>query len=355
VRNFAVVQRAHGIRLPVDLRLLNIGEQFFGSDELILLVDHPKIRRHSRPGNRHGSSDFGSRVPATARFLRQAAPAFFREFSKEYSRETLPAGFLPQPKLWRAEGLHAAWLGHSTVLLKVDGFTILTDPVFSARVGISLGPLTVGIKRLVDVALPQDDLPPIDLILLSHAHMDHFDLPTLRRLESQETRVVTAAHTSDLLRARRYAHVHELRWNESLQVGPAHIKAFEVAHWGARMRGDTYRGFNGYLLEIGKQRIVFGGDTAYTQSFKSLRSSQAVDLAIMPIGAYDPWIRVHCNPEEAVRMAGDAGAEFVLPVHHQTFQLSREPTFEPIERAVAAVGSAVERICVRSIGQEFHL
>jgi L-ascorbate metabolism protein UlaG (beta-lactamase superfamily) len=121
------------------------------------------------------------------------------------------------------------------------------------------------------------------------------------------------------------------------------------------MRGDTYRGFNGYLLEIGKRRIVFGGDTAYTQSFKTVRSSQAVDLAIMPIGAYDPWIRVHCNPEEAVRMAGDAGAEFVLPVHHQTFQLSREPTFEPIERAVAAVGSATERICVRSIGQEFHL
>ncbi len=319
------------------------------------MVDHPKIRRHPRPANRHASSEFSGRVPATARFLRQAAPAFFRELSKEYSRETLPTAFTPQPKFWRAEGLHAAWLGHSTVLLKIDGFTILTDPVFSARVGISLGPLTVGIKRLVDVALPQKDLPPIDLILLSHAHMDHFDLPTLRRLENPQTRVVTAAHTSDLLRVRRYAHVDELRWNESAALGPAKITAFEVAHWGARMRSDTYRGFNGYLLEIGKRRIVFGGDTAYTNSFKSLRGSQAVDLAIMPIGAYDPWIRVHCNPEEAVRMATDAGAEFILPVHHQTFQLSREPTLEPIERALAAVGSATERICVRSIGQEFHL
>jgi L-ascorbate metabolism protein UlaG (beta-lactamase superfamily) len=109
------------------------------------------------------------------------------------------------------------------------------------------------------------------------------------------------------------------------------------------------------IVEIGKRRIVFGGDTAYTDSFKRLRSSQAVDLAIMPIGAYDPWIRVHCNPEQAVMMANHAGAEFVLPVHHQTFQLSREPKLEPIERAFAAIGSATERICVRSIGQEFHL
>jgi L-ascorbate metabolism protein UlaG (beta-lactamase superfamily) len=319
------------------------------------LAPHPKIRRHPRPTGRFTKSDLSSRVPATARFLRQAAPAFFRELSKEYSRQTLPATFTPQPKLWRAEGLHAAWLGHSTVFLSIDGFTILTDPVFSTRVGISLGPLTVGMKRLVDVALPQDELPPVDLILLSHAHMDHFDLPSLRRLEAPETHIVTAAHTSDLLRGRRYARVDELRWNESVRVGPAKISAFEVAHWGARMRGDTYRGFNGYLIEIGQRRIVFGGDTAYTNSFKSVRSSQAVDLAIMPIGAYDPWIRVHCNPEQAVRMADDSGAEFILPVHHQTFQLSREATFEPIERALAAVGSSTDRICLRSIGEEVHL
>jgi len=294
-------------------------------------------------------------VPATARFLRQAAPAFFREISKEYSRETLAPEFTPQPKLWSAQGLHAAWLGHSTVLLKIDGFTILTDPVFSTRVGISLGPLTVGIKRLVELPLASQDLPPIDLILLSHAHMDHFDLPSLRRLERLQTQVVTAAYTSDLLRCRRYARVHELRWNDSVTIGPAKVSAFEVAHWGARMRSDTYRGFNGYLVEIGKRRVVFGGDTAYTESFKRLRSSQPVDLAIMPIGAYDPWIRVHCNPEQAVMMANHVGAEFVLPVHHQTFQLSREPRLEPIQRVLAAMGSASDRICLRSIGQEFQL
>jgi L-ascorbate metabolism protein UlaG (beta-lactamase superfamily) len=251
--------------------------------------------------------------------------------------------------------LHAAWLGHSTVLLQIDGFRILTDPVFSTRIGLSLGPVTLGIKRLVEVALPLADLPPVDLILLSHAHMDHFDLPSLRRLERAHTQVVTAWQTSDLLRVRRYARVHELRWNEPVQAGPAKITAFEVAHWGARMRGDVYRGYNGYLVELGKTRIVFGGDTALTASFKRLRTTRPVDLAIMPIGAYDPWIRVHCNPEQAWQMANDAGAEFVLPVHHQTFRLSREASFEPVHRILQAAGSASERIAVQSIGQEFHL
>lgn len=304
--------------------------------------------RHPRPG-RH------VRVPETARFLRRAAPAFLREVAKEYRRETLRASHRPQPLAWPDQGMHAAWLGHSTVLLKVDGYTILTDPVFSLRVGLNFGPVTLGIKRLVESACDIAALPHIDLILLSHAHMDHFDLPSLRALESNRTSVVTAHHTSDLLRARRYAHVHELRWNETVRDGPANIKAFQVAHWGARMRSDVYRGFNGYLVEIGSRRVVFGGDTAFTTHFRDLRSSRPLDLAIMPIGAYDPWIHVHCNPEQALSMANDAGAEFILPVHHQTFQLSREPKREPIERLLAAVGSASERVCLDEIGAEFSL
>jgi L-ascorbate metabolism protein UlaG (beta-lactamase superfamily) len=295
------------------------------------------------------------RAPETARFLRRAAPAFFREMSKEYKRESIPAPNHPHPTLWPDDGVHAAWLGHSTVLLKLDGFTILTDPVFSPRVGLNFGPMTLGIKRLVDVAAPLSNLPPIDLILLSHAHMDHFDLPTLRRLESLHTHVVTATRTLDLLRPRRYAHVSELGWNETVQVGPACVTAFEVAHWGARMRSDVFRGYNGYLLEVGPYRMIFGGDTAYTDCFKRLRSSARVDLAIMPIGAYDPWIRVHCNPEQALMMANDAGAEFILPVHHQTFRLGREPQHEPIQRLLAASGSATERVCLQNIGEEFHL
>jgi L-ascorbate metabolism protein UlaG (beta-lactamase superfamily) len=248
-----------------------------------------------------------------------------------------------------------AWLGHSTVLLKLDGFTILTDPVFSSRIGLNLGPLTVGMKRLIAPAAAVEELPAVDLVLLSHAHMDHFDLPSLRQLENRRTRVVTAYRTSDLLRPRRYAHVDELRWNETVQAGEARVRAFEVVHWGARMRSDVFRGYNGYVVEAGRYRVVFGGDTAYTNTFKQVRSGRKTDLAIMPVGAYDPWIRVHCNPEEAWKMANFAGAEFVLPVHHQTFQLGREPRFEPIERIVKAAGTTPERVCIHEIGEDFHL
>jgi L-ascorbate metabolism protein UlaG (beta-lactamase superfamily) len=86
-----------------------------------------------------------------------------------------------------------------------------------------------------------------------------------------------------------------------------------------------------------------------------LRSSKPVNLAIMPIGAYDPWIRVHCNPEQAMSMANQAGSEYILPVHHKTFQLSREPRSEPIERLLNAAGSSPDRVCLREIGEEFHL
>lgn len=310
---------------------------------------------HRRPRGTKTLSHRIENAPETARFLRRAAPAFFRELSKEYSRQTEPAPLHPSPKSWPDKGIHAAWFGHSSVLLKVDGFTILTDPVFSTRVGISLGPMTLGIKRLVESAAQTRDLPPIDLIVLSHAHMDHFDLPTLRSLESAQTQVVTASQTSDLLRVKRYATVQEVNWGERVQMQAAAVSAFQVAHWGARMRSDTYRGFNGYLIEVGRHRIVFGGDTAYTEAFRGIKSSQPVDLAIMPIGAYDPWIRVHCNPEQAWQMANDAGAEFVLPVHHQTFQLSREPYTEPIERILAAAGAHPDRVALQKIGGEFHL
>ncbi len=267
----------------------------------------------------------------------------------------LPAPLRPAPRAWPDRGLFAAWLGHSTVLLKIDGITLLTDPVFSRRIGINLGPLTLGIKRLVAPALGMRDLPPIDVVLLSHAHMDHFDLPSLRRLEHRSTAVVTAARTADLLRARRYGMVRELGWEERVRVGPVEIRAFRVKHWGARMRSDTYRGYNGYTIECGRYRVLFGGDTALTSGFRNLRGARPYDLAIMPVGAYNPWIHYHCTPEQSWQMASEAGFEHFLPVHHQTFRLSIEPYGEPIERVYGAAGAHPGRVAARQIGGEFSI
>jgi L-ascorbate metabolism protein UlaG (beta-lactamase superfamily) len=288
-------------------------------------------------------------------FALRMAPTFWRRVSQDFKRDVIVPARSPRIGAWNSTGIHATWIGHSTVLLSIDGFTILTDPVFSKRIGLGIGPFTLGFKRLVGPAISLAGIPTPDLILLSHAHMDHFDLPSLRKLENSRTSVVTAARTSDLLRVNRYAAVRELRWNESIRIGPALIRAFEVRHWGARMRSDTYRGYNGYLIEIERRRIVFGGDTAFTDSFQQIRSSRAVDLAIMPIGAYDPWIHAHCTPEQAMAMANHAGAEFVLPVHHRTFQLSREPDPEPMDRLLTAAGADARRICIRDFGEEFHL
>ncbi|HWB85530.1 MAG TPA: MBL fold metallo-hydrolase [Bryobacteraceae bacterium] len=281
------------------------------------------------------------------------APHFWKQYSKDLRRAVRPAPERPRPKLWPAHGLHAAWLGHSTILLRIDGFTILTDPAFSTRVGLDLGLFTLGVKRLVAPALSISELPPIDLILLSHAHMDHFDVPSLRRLESRVTTVITSARTSDLLQVHHYAAVRELAWGERTRVGAAEIRAFPVNHWGARMRRDTYRGYNGYTIEAGRFRVLFGGDTALTSSFRALRTSRPFDLAIMPVGAYNPWIRAHCTPEQSWQMANEAGAEIFFPVHHQTFPLSREPFLEPIERVYSAAGRNQDRVAVSRIGQQF--
>lgn len=285
----------------------------------------------------------------------RATPSFWQHYRRELRRVILPAPHTPNPAAWPDHGVYAAWLGHSTVLLKIDGFSILTDPVFSERAGIHLGVVTLGIKRLVAPALRVRQLPRVDLVLLSHAHMDHFDIPSLRALEHHKLSVVTALNTSDLLRPHRYHAVHEVAWGQQAHIGPALIRALEVNHWGARMRTDNWRGYNGYLIEIGKHRVLFGGDTALTDRFRHLPGKQRATLALMPIGAYNPWIGRHCSPEEALRMANDAGAEFVLPIHHQTFLLSREPYFEPIERLRSAAGPRQDRIALDYIGQEFTL
>ena len=264
--------------------------------------------------------------------------------------------FTPEPHSWNNNQLTASWLGHSTVLINFYGMTILTDPVLGKRVGADMMVGTIGPKRLIAPGLTARQLPPIDLVVLSHAHMDHLDPATLRTLPGNP-KVVTANGTTDLLQATGLRDPRTLGWGESAKIstrnGEAEIRAFEVKHWGARWKVDKYRGYNGYVIAREGKQIIFGGDTALTDSFKSLKSQGPYDLAIMPIGAYQPWLCSHCAPEQAVRMANDAGAKYFLPVHHKTFAFGREGVVEPMERLEAAIEN--DRIALRDVGETFRL
>ena len=262
----------------------------------------------------------------------------------------------PRPRLrvdlsrWLEHDLAAAWIGHATILLRVGGMTVLTDPVLSNRVGLGMGLFTVGPRRQVAPALSLAQLPPIDLILISHAHFDHLDRPTLARLPKR-TRVITAAHTRDLIDDLGFKNVSELRWGEELNLGnDARIRALQVRHWGARTFYDQHRGFNAYLLETGRRRVLYGGDTAYHEGFAEVGR---VDLAILGIGAYDPYIAMHASPEQAWQMADHAKANFILPMHHSTFRLSHEPREEPIERLLAVAGRDADRVVIREVGAQW--
>ena len=211
----------------------------------------------------------------------------WREWTVESWRPIAPTFAKPEPAKWNDAQVTIAWIGHATVLIDFFGIRILTDPVLFSRIGIRLPGITVGPKRLIAPALEFDELPKVDIVLLSHAHFDHFDLRTLRRFD-KDTRVITAPRTRDLLRWTRLHDITELRWNEQKSIetsaGEIKIAAFPVKHWGARRQRDTYRGYNGYLLERNNRRILFAGDTALTNSFADLRKHGGIDLAIMSIG-----------------------------------------------------------------------
>jgi L-ascorbate metabolism protein UlaG (beta-lactamase superfamily) len=282
----------------------------------------------------------------------------WREWTIESWRPIAPAFARPEPLKWSDAKVTAAWIGHATVLINFFGIKILTDPVLFPRIGIRLPGFTIGPKRLAAPALEFHELPRIDIVLLSHAHFDHFDLRTLHCFD-ENTSVITAPETRDLLRWTRLRDITELRWHErrflKTALGDVDILAFPVKHWGARRQRDIHRGYNGYLLERNGRRILFAGDTALTNSFVELRRHGCIDLAIMSIAAYNPWILSHCTPEQAIEMANAAGAQFIMPVHHQTFRLSFEPLREPIGRFKTALQDTPERIALREIGETFVL
>jgi L-ascorbate metabolism protein UlaG (beta-lactamase superfamily) len=279
---------------------------------------------------------------------------FLRQLFADVPREPRQAPVKPVFAEWDSNRITLAWLGHATVLINFYGLRILTDPVLFNHVGVGFGLGTFGPKRHVRCALTPKELPPIDLLLLSHAHLDHLDFASLNALKGNP-HVVTAAETGELLDGVPCKAPKELRWGDAALIhtsrGDARIEAFEVKHWGRRWPRGKERGYNGYVLEREGRRVLFAGDTAFTTSFAALKSRGPFAAALMPIAAYDPWIQSHCTPEEAVEMAFAAGAERIAPIHHATFKLSDEPMAEPIERLEQALSTEPERIGWRRVGE----
>ncbi len=189
-------------------------------------------------------------------------------------------------------------------------------------------------------------MPRPDLVLLSHAHLDHMDRPTLEALSERypgEIDVVTASRTADVINDLSWRSLNEMDWGERASIHGIEITGLQVRHNGWRWPGDpcrangqprTGRSFNGYHLSYQGATIVFGGDTAYTDRFKAVQGQ--VDLAIMPIGSYGGCRDQHCTPEEAVEMCRHMGARQILPIHHSTFCQAGEPLAEPMARLAAA-------------------
>jgi L-ascorbate metabolism protein UlaG (beta-lactamase superfamily) len=186
------------------------------------------------------------------------------------------------------------------------------------------------LKRIKRSGLKIQDLPRIDLVLLTHAHFDHFHKPTLRRLPQPKIGVMPRG-VGDLAQNLGFARIIELDWWESFSQRDWKVTFTPSRHWGARMLRDQHRGYGGFLLEHQGRKIYHAGDSAYFDGFKEIGRRLAPEIALLPIGAYHPesFRRVHMGPDEAVKAFRDLHARWLVPMHYGTFKLSFEDLNEP--------------------------
>jgi L-ascorbate metabolism protein UlaG (beta-lactamase superfamily) len=258
----------------------------------------------------------------------------------------------PQPT--SRDELGVTFIGHSSFLVQAAGQNLLFDPVFSTWL--------ILLRRQRRPGVRVRDLPPIDIVLLSHAHMDHLDRSSLRRVVRATRRrtgrapmVVVPSDVADVVRRLGFSQVIELAWWETYAAGGLTITHTPAKHWGTRWITDGHRGYGGYLVEGGARRLYYSGDTAYFAGFREIGARLRPEVALLPIGAYTPdsYRAVHMSPEDALRAFMDLGAEWMVPMHYGTFWLSEEPLDEPLPRLLASaekLGSR-ERIAVLREGE----
>lgn len=236
------------------------------------------------------------------------------------------------------------WIGHSTLLVRMDRLSFLTDPIWSNTAGPTQW---AGARRRVPPGLPLEALPPIDFVLISHNHYDHLDVETVRRLARRDPRTlfVVPLGNAATLREAGAAQVVELDWGGSVEVGSARVVCLPARHWSRRGLGDENRAlWSGWAVLGSERRFIFAGDTGWFDGFR--RTGEALgpfDLAAVPIGAYEPAAMMrssHLDPEQAVRAALELRARRMVAVHYGTFDLSDEPPDEPPRRFLEAAREA---------------
>lgn len=214
------------------------------------------------------------------------------------------------------------WIGHASFLVQFADFNAVIDPNFANWLFF--------LKRLKRPGLRLRDLPPIDLVLLTHAHFDHFHKPSLRRLPSPKIAVMPWG-CGPLARRLGFERIVELEWWESFGHLDWRVTLTPAQHWGARALRDAHRGWGGFVIEHRGRRLYHGGDSAYFDGFAEIGRRLRPEVAMLPIGAYfpDSFRKVHMGPDEAVKAFRDLGAEWLVPMHYGSFKLSFEAMDEP--------------------------
>jgi len=257
-----------------------------------------------------------------------------------------------------ASGLRATWLGHSTTLLEVDGVRVLTDPVWGKR----CSPFKhVGPSRFQPVPVALADLPPVDLVAVSHDHYDHLDFPTMRALADGRVPIVAPLGVGEHLEAWGIApsRIHELDWWEEWTVRGANgtdltVTSTPSQHFSGRtLRGRFTTLWTSYVLAGPRHRAFFSGDTGLTDEFEAVaRRLGPFDLTMLEVGAHHPsWGHIHLGPENALKAFRMLGGGTLLPIHWGTFNLALHAWDDPPEQLLARRGDVAGRLLMPRLGQ----